>query len=278
MDKLIELKNIKKVFPIEKGMFNTSGSVLAVDNVSFSLQPGEIVSLVGESGSGKSTVGRIIQGLIPPTEGELFFQGEKASLFARKRRAHFVQTIFQDPFSSLNPKLSVGFTLREALEHSNSGDTFKSFGDTLLNSGELSKVSPKLTPELEIRKLLDATGLPPQAVNSYPHQFSGGQKQRIGIARALAMRPKLIVADEPVSSLDLSIQAQILNLLIDINKRFGISILLITHDLAVVEYCSNRVLVMKQGRIVEVGSVDEIFKSPKETYTQTLLSSMLTLN
>ncbi len=258
MENLIELKNITKSFPIEKGMFHTLGSVLAVDKVSFHIQRGEIVSLVGESGSGKSTVGKIIQGLIPPTQGELFFEGKEMNLLSRTKRAHLVQTIFQDPFSSLNPKLSVGYTLKEALMHSQEKYENSQIGN-------------------EIENLLDATGLPAKILNDYPHQFSGGQKQRIGIARALAMKPKLIVADEPVSALDLSIQAQILNLLIGINKQFGISILLITHDLTVVEYCSKRVLVMKQGRIVEEGSVEELFKNPKETYTKTLLSSMLTI-
>ncbi len=257
MEKLIELKNITKSFPIENGMFHTSGEIVAVDNVSFSIQPGEIVALVGESGSGKTTLGKIIQGLIPPTTGELYFQEKNAILFSKKGRAHFVQTIFQDPFSSLNPKLSVGFALREALLHSP------------------EKITPSAIP-LEIEKLLQATGLPVEASAHYPHQFSGGQKQRIGVARALAMKPKLLIADEPVSALDLSIQAQILNLLLDLNKRYGISILLITHDLAVVEYCASRVLVMRRGKIIEEGGVEDIFNHPREIYTQTLLASTLT--
>lgn len=250
---LIEVKNLAKQFPIESGLFKTKGVVDAVKGVSFSIQPGEIVALVGESGSGKTTVGKMIQGLIPSTDGEILFDGENASNFSREKRARFVQTIFQDPYASLNPKLSVGFMLKESLDQSK------------------AKIE---NMDREIEELLISVGLPTNILHNYPHQFSGGQRQRLGIARALAMKPKLIAADEPVSALDLSVQAQILNLLMELKEKFSISYLLIAHDLSIVEHMADRVMVMHNGEIVEQGNVKEIFTAPKQSYTQTLLSAM----
>ncbi|MBI2118277.1 MAG: ABC transporter ATP-binding protein [Elusimicrobia bacterium] len=255
MKTLLEVKNLVKRFSVEKGIFKKQGFIEAVKNVSFTIEEGEIVSLVGESGSGKSTIGRMIQGLIQSSSGEIYFEGKKAELLELKTRAQYAQTIFQDPFASLNPKLSIGFILKEALEQSKN----------LYKKEELLK---------EVKNLLDAVGLPQALLNDYPHQFSGGQRQRIAIARALAMQPKLIIADEPVSALDLSIQAQILNLLMDLNKNFGISYLLIAHDLSIVQQMSDKVMVIKNGEIVEQGSNEQIFNDPKETYTKNLLSSV----
>lgn len=254
MNPLLEVKNITKRFPVEKGIFKKSGFIEAVKNVSFTIEQGEIVSLVGESGSGKSTIGRMIQGLIQTSSGDIYFEGKKAELLNTKTRAQYAQTIFQDPFASLNPKLSIGFILKEALEQSK-------------NSNKKENILK------EVKNLLDATGLSQAVINDYPHQFSGGQRQRIAIARALAMQPKLIIADEPVSALDISIQAQILNLLTDLNKNFAISYLLIAHDLSIVRQMSDKVMVIKNGEILEQGLNEHIFNDPKEPYTKNLLSS-----
>lgn len=271
---MLEVKNLYKRYPIASGIFRVRGFVDAVQNVSFKIQPGEIVSLVGESGSGKTTVGKMIQGLIEPTSGDILLNGENASLLSRAERAHWVQTIFQDPFASLNPKLSVGTMLGEALKHS------LEFRDLSLETKhkEPKRLNSKLsTLNSQLSELLESVGLPTNILHDYPHQFSGGQRQRLGIARALAMHPKLIIADEPVSALDLSIQAQILKLLMDLKEKFGISYLLIAHDLSVVERISDSVLVMQNGKIVEQGPVDSVFNHAKEPYTSRLLSAMLTL-
>lgn len=254
-DPLIEVKNLSKNFPIEAGLWRTRGLVHAVQNVSFKIERGEILGLVGESGSGKSTIGRMIQGLVQPTSGIIQFEGEHSTTLSSRERGHFVQTIFQDPFSSLNPKRSVGFILKEALHQRNSSSNL----------------------EEDLESLLESVGLPRDIGKYYPHQFSGGQRQRIGIARALAMKPKLIIADEPVSALDLSIQAQILNLLLDLNQKFGISYLFISHDLSVVEMVASRALVLQNGKIEEEGKVQEIFQNPVSPYTKNLLSSILTM-
>ena len=238
---MLDVKNLSKKFPIESGLFKVKGYVQAVKNVSFSIAENEIVALVGESGSGKSTVGKLIQGLIQPDAGEILLDG--------KVRAREVQMIFQDPYASLNPKLSVGTMLKEALA--------------------LSKSSQ--TPA----DLLKSVGLPADILHDYPHQFSGGQRQRLGIARALAANPKLIIADEPVSALDVTIQAQILKLLLSLKNERKISYLFITHDLSVVEELAGKVLVMKEGEIVEQGAVREIFERPQNAYTKTLLAATL---
>ena len=245
---MLSVKNLFKRFPVEGSFFRTKGFVEAVKNVSLEVGPDEIVALVGESGSGKTTVGKLIQGLAVPDSGEILFNGIRAESLSRKKRAAEVQMIFQDPFSSLNPKLSVGTMLREALMLAEN-------------------------PE-EPLALLDSVGLPPDILHDYPHQFSGGQRQRLGIARALAMRPRLVIADEPVSALDVSISAQILNLLLDLKAKTRISYLLITHDLSVVQSMADRILVMKDGEIVEEGSVASVYGSPKNSYTQTLLAAI----
>ncbi len=250
---LLEVKDLTKRFPIASGLFKTRGFLEAVSHVSFSVKAGETVALVGESGSGKSTLGKIVQGLLEPTEGDVFFEGVNARSLSRRERARRVQMVFQDPFASLNPKLSVGTILGEAVRLSGTSGA---------------------DPKERIEKLLISVGLPANILQSYPHQFSGGQRQRIGIARALAMNPRIIVADEPVSALDLSVQAQILNLLLDLRERFGISYLLIGHDLSVIEQMSDRVLVLNRGKVVEEGPVEQVFQNPKEAYTRSLLEAV----
>jgi len=254
MNEILEVKNLTKNFPVEKGIFRTGGTVSAAKDVSFNIKRGEIVALVGESGSGKSTIAKMIQGLILPSSGVILFNGRSASGMTTKERATYVQMIFQDPFASLNPKLSIGTMLNEAVAASGRKEEDKTNAESLLRS----------------------VGMPADILNYYPHQFSGGQRQRLGIARALAMKPQLIVADEPVSALDISIQAQILNLLMDFNVNLGVSYLLITHDLAIVEHTADRILVINNGRIVEEGLTENVFESPAETYTKKLLASVLT--
>ncbi len=255
---LLELKNIGKQFRIESGLFSTRGTVRAAHDVTFTIEPGEIVALVGESGSGKTTVGKMIQGLLRPDSGKILFDGKDASGMDRKERAAWTQMIFQDPYSSLNPKMTVGAALREAMHRNSSAGT----GHSAFT---------------EIGEILGLVGLPSNIQDSYPHQFSGGQRQRIVIARALALHPRLIVADEPVSALDVSIQAQILNLLLDLKSKLNLTYLLITHDLPVVEYLSDRVLVMRDGELVEQGPTQQIFSAPQNPYTQKLLSAALPL-
>jgi ABC-type oligopeptide transport system ATPase subunit len=252
---IIEVKNLSKRFPVQTGLFRTRGFVDAVQSVSFSIASGETLALVGESGSGKSTIGKLIQGLIQPTSGEIFFEGRNSKTISRKERAHFVQMIFQDPFSSLNPKLSIGTMLEEAV-----------------NLSQGSKLNRD--PTEKAKKLLTSVGMEDNILGDYPHQFSGGQRQRLGIARALAMKPRLIIADEPVSALDLSIQAQILNLLADLKEQFGISYLLVAHDLSVVEQMADGILVMRGGSIVEKGTVEKVFQAPEQEYTKTLLEAI----
>ncbi len=245
---MVEVKNLNKRFNIEGNLFSSKGHVQAVKDVSFKIDNNEILALVGESGSGKSTVGKLIQGLIKADSGEMFFDGKNAETLTRKNRAHQVQMIFQDPYSSLNPKLSVGTMLREAL----------------------SLAANPQTPE----ELLASVGLPNDILDDYPHQFSGGQRQRLGIARALAMKPRLIIADEPVSALDVTIQAQILKLLLSIKTEQKISYLFITHDLSIVEAVADRVLVMREGEIVEQGDVASVYSNPQNDYTKTLLAAI----
>lgn len=248
--KLLEVKNLTKHYPIEAGLFQSAGYMAALQDVSFEVEPGQITAVVGESGSGKSTLARMIQGLLEPTAGEILFNGTSAAALSRKERAHFVQMVFQDPFASLNPRLSVGSMLKEALRQ---------------------------TPGASAPELLRSVGLPDNILDNYPHQFSGGQRQRLGIARALAMNPRLIIADEPVSALDLSIQAQILNLLMYLNETKKIAILLIAHDLSVVKKMADQVLILKEGRVIERGPVEKIFTKPEDPYTKQLLSAALTL-
>jgi oligopeptide transport system ATP-binding protein len=255
---LIEVKNLKKYFPIRGGVLQrTIGYVKAVDGVSFTINKGETLSLVGESGCGKSTVGRTIIRLYDKTDGDVLFKGipihslKKSEL--RKLRPK-MQMVFQDPFSSLNPRLRIGDAV----------------GEALLDHGLVSK------NELRDRVIeaLEMCGLASYHIDRYPHEFSGGQRQRIGIARALILDPEFIVLDEPVSSLDVSIQAQIINLLMDLQQQKGLTYLFISHDLSVVEHISTRVAVMYLGNIVEMASRDELFDHPLHPYTQALLSAV----
>ena len=255
---LLEVKDLVKHFPVKKGVFSrTVGHVRAVDGVSFSIEEGRTLGLVGESGCGKTTVGRALLRLIEPTSGEVSFQGQHVMRLSgpdlRAIRRH-MQIIFQDPYSSLNPRMTVGSIVEEGMKIHGLGN----------RTERVAKV----------RKLLGDVGLMEEHINRYPHEFSGGQRQRIGIARALAVEPKFIVCDEAVSALDVSIQAQVVNLLADLKKNRGLSYLFISHDLSVVEHISDDVAVMYLGEIVETATKDEIFKNPLHPYTQALLSAV----
>jgi len=258
-ERLLEVQNLKKYFPIRSGIFHkTIGHVRAVDGVSFFLNRGESLGLVGESGCGKSTTARAILRLIEPTEGMIMFEDRNVCQLTNKELRYLrrdMQIVFQDPYASLDPRRSVGQTIGEPLD--------------------IFAVSwNKTEKEERIAYLLEKVGLEPEHAWRYPHEFSGGQRQRIGIARALALNPKLIIGDEPVSALDVSIQAQIINLLEDIQEEFGLSYIIIAHDLAVVEHICDRIAVMYLGRIVESASDIELYTNPKHPYTQALLSAV----
>jgi oligopeptide transport system ATP-binding protein len=257
---LLEVKNLKKYFPITAGIIlqRQVGAVKAVDDVSFRVYKGETLGLVGESGCGKSTTGRTVLQLYKPTGGSVVFEGkELTSLPApelRKMRKR-MQMIFQDPFASLNPRMSVGNIVSEPLRIHN----------VIQNKNELQEF---------VERLLERVGLNPYYVNRYPHEFSGGQRQRIGIARALALNPSFIVADEPISALDVSIQAQVVNLLEELQEEFNLTYLFIAHDLSMVRHICDRVAVMYLGKIVELGAVDDVYDNPLHPYTQSLLSAV----
>ena len=256
---LLEVKNLKVHFPVKHGLFSrVRAYVKAVDDVSLTVVPGETVGLVGESGCGKTTLGRAIVRLIEPTAGEILFEGEEITNVSqaelRRRRRRF-QMIFQDPYGSLNPRMTVEQIVGEAID--------------IHDLAESSSARRK-----RIIELLEAVGLNSTHIQRYPHEFSGGQRQRIGIARALAVEPKLIVCDEPVSALDVSVQAQIINLLQDLQQNRGIAYLFIAHDLAVVEHISRRVMVMYLGKIVEIAEARELVRNPKHPYTVALLSAV----
>ncbi len=259
---LLQVRGLKKYFPIKAGFFNKIvGQVKAVDGVTFDLYPGECLGLVGESGSGKTTVGRTLLRALSPTDGEIIFSvnGQSYNLATvseyvlRPLRQH-MQMIFQDPYSSLNPRMTVADII----------------GEPLLVNGVIDR------PEREVRvsELLEQVGLKTEHLRRYPHAFSGGQRQRIGIARALALRPTLIVADEPVSALDVSVQAQVLNLLQDLQESFHLTYLFIAHDLSVVGHISDRIAVMYAGRLVELGATEELLDQPKHPYTEALLAAV----
>jgi len=255
---LVQVRHLKKYFPVKKGLFSRIiGHVRAVDDISFTVGRQETLGLVGESGCGKTTAGRTILRLLEPTAGEVIFEGRP--VFALRRKAlrrvrRNMQIIFQDPYGSLNPRMTVANIVGEAL------------GVHGIARGAARR-------EL-VKELLDKVGLNPNHLNRYPHEFSGGQRQRIGIARALALRPRFIVCDEPVSALDVSIQAQIINLLEQLQDEFELSYLFIAHDLAVVEHISDRVAVMYLGEIVELASSDELYRDPLHPYTEALLSAI----
>lgn len=257
MSALIEVKDLVKEFPIRGGVLSRQvAAVHAVSGVSFSINRGETLGLVGESGCGKSTLGRCVIRLLEPTSGSIVFDGRditKISSEEMRKLRRRMQIIFQDPYASLNPRMTVGDILREPLQIHG------------LYKHEHDK---------RVRKLLEVCGLRAEAVNRYPHEFSGGQRQRICIARALAVEPDFLVCDEPVSALDVSIQSQILNLMMDLQKEFKLTYLFISHDLKVVEHVSNRVAVMYLGKIVETASAKEIYAEPQHPYTQALLSAI----
>lgn len=263
MPALVEINGLKKYFPIKSvGFFaKTQGYVRAVENVSFSIAPGETVGIVGESGCGKSTTGRLLLRLIEPTAGEVIFQGQNLSLLnqtqLRKMRRH-MQIVFQDPFASLNPRMTVGAILEEPLRVHGIG-----------SAGERRDT---------ISQLLAVVGLNAQHAAYFPHEFSGGQRQRIAIARALITRPQLVIADEPVSALDVSIQAQILNLMKELQEQLQLTYLFISHDLSVVRHVSDKVGVMYLGRLVEFAAKADIFRDPLHPYTQALLSAIPNMN
>ncbi len=258
---LVEVTNLKKWFPIRGGILSrVVANVKAVNDVSFAVKKGEVLGLVGESGSGKTTVGRTILRLIEPTEGTISFDGQDITHLPKNQLRTYrrkMQIIFQDPFASLNPRMTVGDIIAEPLViHNLEGSA----------QGRSERVA----------ELLQLVGLNPDHVRRYPHEFSGGQRQRIGIARALAVRPEFIVADEPVSALDVSIQAQVVNLLQDLKEQLGLTILFIAHDLAVVEYISDRVAVMYLGKIMELAPARDLYLKPRHPYTEALLSAIPT--
>ncbi len=256
---LVKLEGIKKHFPITRGIIfqKKIGQVHAVDGVDLEIYPGETLGLVGETGCGKSTLARVVMRLYQPTDGAIYFDGEDITRLQGRRlreKRRDMQMIFQDPYASLNPRKTVGSII---------GEPFKLHGTV-----------PRKQIRGEVKQLMELVGLNPEHYNRYPHAFSGGQRQRIGFARALALRPKLIVADEPVSALDVSIQAQILNLLEDLQEEFKLTYLFIAHDLSVVKHVSDRVAVMYLGKVVELATGDTLYLNPKHPYTGALMSAV----
>jgi oligopeptide/dipeptide ABC transporter ATP-binding protein len=255
---ILRVKNLQKHYPIHGGIFSTKqGEVKAVADVSFDLRRGETLGLVGESGCGKSTLGRNLMRLEEPTAGSVLFEGNdlancsKAELFDLRRN---LQMIFQDPYSSLNPRLTVGEIVREPLL--------------------VHKQGTRAQQVERVRALMERVGLSGEQLERYPHEFSGGQRQRVGIARALALGPKIIVADEPVSALDVSVQSQVLNLMVELQREFKLTYIFISHDLSVVEYISDRIAIMYLGRIVEIGDAAKVFFKPAHPYTRALIEAI----
>jgi len=256
---LLVVKNLKKYFPIRSGVLidRTVDYVRAVDDVSFEVRAGETLGLVGESGSGKTTTGYCVLQLLKPTSGSVVFDGQDLTTMNKKGLRHVrrdLQVVFQDPYASLNPRMTVGDIVSEPLLVHDIGD--------------------RRSRRRSAEQLLEVVGFNPDFINRYPHEFSGGQRQRIGIARALALNPSLIVCDEPVSALDVSIQAQILNLLKDLQHEFGLAYLFIAHDLAVVRTMSDHIAVMNRGKIVEIGPAEEVYTNPQDPYSQALLAAV----
>lgn len=257
-DAVLKVENLKVHFPVKGGLFTKKQVVKAVDGVSFEIYPKETFGLVGESGCGKSTTGRAIVKLYEPTSGTVYYHGEDVTKIKGGHLAEFrrnVQMIFQDPYASLNPRMTVGEIIREPMDIHHIFNT-------------------KEEREQRVRELLDIVGLKPDHIRRYPHEFSGGQRQRIGIARTLALNPQFIVCDEPISALDVSIQAQVINLLEHIQKEMGISYLFIAHDLSMVKHISDRIGVMYLGNLVEIGDSDDVYHRPLHPYTQALLSAV----
>jgi oligopeptide/dipeptide ABC transporter ATP-binding protein len=256
---LVRLKGVTKHYPITRGivMQKKVGQVHAVDGIDLEVYPGETLGLVGETGCGKSTTARLIMKLLEVTAGQVFFEGEDITGYSRRKMQPFrrqMQMIFQDPYGSLNPRKSVGSIVADPMR--------------------IHGTVPKTGQRKEVQRLMELVGLNPEHYNRYPHEFSGGQRQRIGVARALALRPKLIVADEPVSALDVSVQAQVLNLLEDLQSEFNLTYIFIAHDLSVVKHMSDRVAVMYLGKIVEVAAGDTLYVNPKHPYSGALLSAV----
>ena len=257
MTPLVDVRNLVKDFPARGGLFRRGDPVRAVDDVSFAIAPGETFGLVGESGCGKTTTGRCLLRLIEPTSGQIRFKDmdvrAMSSSELRRARRHF-QIVFQDPYSSLNPRMRVGAIVEEPLV--------------------IHKVGTRAERRAKVQSLFELVGLDPLAIAKYPHEFSGGQRQRIGLARALALEPSLVVCDEPVSALDVSVQAQVVNLLLELQQRLGLTYLFIAHDLRLVRQICSRVAVMYRGRIVEVAPAGRVFDAPAHAYTRALLSAI----
>ena len=257
-DEILVVRNLVKHFPIGGGFLGgETALVKAVDGVSFTIRRGETLGLVGESGSGKSTTGYCVLQLLKPTAGSVRFMGRELTTMGRNDLRELrkeMQIVFQDPYSSLNPRMTVGTIV----------------GEPMLVHGQ----GTRRAREARVRDLLETVGFNPSFTNRYPHEFSGGQRQRIGIARALALNPRLIVCDEPVSALDVSIQAQILNLLKDLQRDLGLAYLFVAHDLAVVRTMSDRIAVMNKGKLVEIGKAEDVYTSPREDYTKALLAAV----